>query len=149
VIREQRVITMEEHFATPASLEAAASLAWPGEETEMNLLRGAASVPAFRGKLPFWMRRLDNRCAWTYRSAGQNLGMVKLDLTAGEYLRWNFAVTTSGSATATPNACSAFPSSPDQADVSRAIDRHEDCQEIAGHAPKLVKLRAVLGGDLP
>ncbi|WP_234343034.1 amidohydrolase family protein [Streptomyces fulvoviolaceus] len=46
--------------------------------------------------LPFWTTRLDNRYAFTYRAAGQALGMVKLELTPSEYLRRNFAVTTSG-----------------------------------------------------
>ena len=46
--------------------------------------------------LPFWTRRTDNRYAWTYQAAGKALGMVKLELTPSEYLRRNFAVTTSG-----------------------------------------------------
>lgn len=46
--------------------------------------------------LPFCMRRLDNRYAWTYRAAGENLGMARLELTPSEYLRQNFTVTTSG-----------------------------------------------------
>jgi len=46
--------------------------------------------------LPYWMRRLDNRYAWLYRNAGGDTGMVKLELTPSEYLRRNFAVTTSG-----------------------------------------------------
>lgn len=46
--------------------------------------------------LPFWTRRTDNRYAWTYQAAGKALGMVKLELTPSEYLRRNFAMTTSG-----------------------------------------------------
>lgn len=46
--------------------------------------------------LPFWMSRLDNRYAWTYKAAGENLGMARLELTPSEYLRRNFLVTTSG-----------------------------------------------------
>jgi 5-carboxyvanillate decarboxylase len=46
--------------------------------------------------LPFWMRRLDNRYAWTYQMAGERLGMARLELTPSEYLRRNFMVTTSG-----------------------------------------------------
>src|SRR5271155_1008807 len=41
--------------------------------------------------LPFWLQRLDNRYRWTYRAAGENLGMVKLELTPSEYVRRNFA----------------------------------------------------------
>jgi 5-carboxyvanillate decarboxylase len=48
------------------------------------------------GGLPFWMRRLDNRYAWTYRAAGESLGMVKLELTPSEYLRRSFTMATSG-----------------------------------------------------
>ena len=36
--------------------------------------------------LPFWMRRTDNRYAWTYQAAGQALGMVKLELTPSAVL---------------------------------------------------------------
>lgn len=46
--------------------------------------------------LPYWMRRLDNRYAWTYQMAGEKLGMTRLELTPSDYLRRNFTVTTSG-----------------------------------------------------
>ena len=42
------------------------------------------------------MWRLDNIYQRTYRWAGDKLGMVKLELKLSEYLRRNFAVTTSG-----------------------------------------------------
>jgi predicted TIM-barrel fold metal-dependent hydrolase len=46
--------------------------------------------------LPFWMRRLDNRYAFTYQAGAEAIGMVKLELTPSEYLLRNFTVTTSG-----------------------------------------------------
>lgn len=46
--------------------------------------------------LPFWMWRLDNIHARTFRWQGDRLGMVKLQRKPTEYLRDNFAVTTSG-----------------------------------------------------
>lgn len=48
----QRVIAVEEHFATPEYLEAVAGLAvWPGDETEMNLMRGLEHDGVMRDKL--------------------------------------------------------------------------------------------------
>lgn len=46
--------------------------------------------------LPFWMWRLDNMYARTYGWAGDKIGMVKLERKPSEYLRRNFAITTSG-----------------------------------------------------
>jgi 5-carboxyvanillate decarboxylase len=46
--------------------------------------------------IPFWMPRLDNRYAFARRAAGEVLGMPALELTPTEYLRRNFAITTSG-----------------------------------------------------
>lgn len=46
--------------------------------------------------LPFWLRRLDNRYAWTLAAAGERLGMRQLELTPSEYVQRNFFVTTSG-----------------------------------------------------
>ena len=46
--------------------------------------------------LPFWMWRLDNIYQRTYGWAGDKLGMVKLRRKPTEYLRDNFAVSTSG-----------------------------------------------------
>ena len=46
--------------------------------------------------LPFWMWRLDNIYARTFGWAGDKLGMVKLQRKPSEYLRTNFAVSTSG-----------------------------------------------------
>jgi 5-carboxyvanillate decarboxylase len=46
--------------------------------------------------LPFWMTRLDNRYEWTYRAVGEAAGMVGLELTPSEYLKRNFALSTSG-----------------------------------------------------
>ena len=46
--------------------------------------------------LPFWMWRLNNISQRTYDWAGDKLGMVKLQRKPTEYLRDNFAVSTSG-----------------------------------------------------
>ena len=46
--------------------------------------------------LPFWMWRLDNIHQRTYGWAGDKLGMVKLQRRPTDYLRDNFAVSTSG-----------------------------------------------------
>lgn len=46
--------------------------------------------------LPFWAWRLDNIYQRTYGWAGDKLGMVKLQRKPTEYLRDNFAVSTSG-----------------------------------------------------
>ena len=46
--------------------------------------------------LPFWMWRLDNIYKRTFGWAGKNLGMVKLERKPSEYIRENFAVSTSG-----------------------------------------------------
>ena len=46
--------------------------------------------------LPFWMWRLDNIYGRTFGWAGKKLGMVKLERKPSEYLRSNFAVSTSG-----------------------------------------------------
>ena len=46
--------------------------------------------------LPFWSWRLDNIYQRTYGWAGDKLGMVKLQRKPTEYLRDNFAVSTSG-----------------------------------------------------
>lgn len=46
--------------------------------------------------LPFWPWRLDNIYEKTYRWAGDQLGMVKLELKPNEYIMRNFTLTTSG-----------------------------------------------------
>ena len=46
--------------------------------------------------LPFWLWRTDNIYEHTYGWAGEKLKMTKLQLKPSEYLRRNFAVTTSG-----------------------------------------------------
>jgi 5-carboxyvanillate decarboxylase len=46
--------------------------------------------------LPFWLWRLDNIYERTYRWAGDQLGMVKLELKPSEYIMRNFTLTTSG-----------------------------------------------------
>lgn len=46
--------------------------------------------------LPYWLKRLDNRYAFTYASGGDRFGMVKLALTPSEYVQRNVSVTTSG-----------------------------------------------------
>jgi 5-carboxyvanillate decarboxylase len=46
--------------------------------------------------LPFWLWRLDNIHQRTYQLAGDALGMVKLKLKPTEYIRRNFAISTSG-----------------------------------------------------
>lgn len=45
--------------------------------------------------LPFWLWRLDNIYERTYRWAGDQLGMVKLELKPSEYVLRNFTLTTS------------------------------------------------------
>jgi predicted TIM-barrel fold metal-dependent hydrolase len=46
--------------------------------------------------LPFWLYRLDNMAKKMWALGGEKFGMRKLELTPSEYLRQNFAVTTSG-----------------------------------------------------
>jgi 5-carboxyvanillate decarboxylase len=46
--------------------------------------------------LPFWLWRLDNIHQRTYQLAGDALGMVKLKMKPTEYIRRNFAISTSG-----------------------------------------------------
>lgn len=46
--------------------------------------------------LPFWLWRLDNIYQKTYRWAGDQLGMVNLELKPSEYIMRNFTLTTSG-----------------------------------------------------
>jgi 5-carboxyvanillate decarboxylase len=46
--------------------------------------------------LPFWLWRLDNIHARTYRWASDRLHMVKLELKPSEYIMRNFTLTTSG-----------------------------------------------------
>lgn len=46
--------------------------------------------------LPYWLKRLDNRHAFTYAAGGDKFGMVKLELTPSEYVQRNISATTSG-----------------------------------------------------
>lgn len=46
--------------------------------------------------LPFWLWRLDDIYARTFKWAGEALGMVKLNLKPSDYFKLNFFVTTSG-----------------------------------------------------
>jgi hypothetical protein len=46
--------------------------------------------------LPFWLWRLDNIHEKTYRWAGDQLAMARLELKPSEYIRRNFTLTTSG-----------------------------------------------------
>lgn len=48
--------------------------------------------------LPFWMWRLDNIYKRTLAWAGEKIGMVKLEMKPTDYLKRNFAITTSGMA---------------------------------------------------
>ena len=52
MINGHRVIAVEEHFATTAYLETSATLpVWPGDETEMALMRAVQSAPVMRDRL--------------------------------------------------------------------------------------------------
>jgi len=46
--------------------------------------------------IPYWLRRIDNRHAFTRRALGDAAGMPRLQLTPSEYFRRNFVITTSG-----------------------------------------------------
>ncbi|MEU6171411.1 amidohydrolase family protein [Streptantibioticus parmotrematis] len=46
--------------------------------------------------IPYWLRRIDNRHAFATRIAGAATSMPRLSLTPSEYVRRNFALTTSG-----------------------------------------------------
>ncbi len=46
--------------------------------------------------IPYWLRRIDNRHAFTARIGGAAMSLPRLALTPGEYFRRNFVITTSG-----------------------------------------------------
>ncbi|CAM2991926.1 amidohydrolase [Streptomyces albus] len=47
-------------------------------------------------RIPYWLRRIDNRYAFARRTAGAATPMPRLSLTPSEYFRRNFVITTSG-----------------------------------------------------
>jgi 5-carboxyvanillate decarboxylase len=59
MINGQRVIAVEEHFATSAYLEVAHALdVWPGDQPEMGLMRGLENTDPLRSKLTDFDARL-------------------------------------------------------------------------------------------
>jgi len=66
VINDHRVIAVEEHVATIAYLEAVAGLAvWPGDQTEMALMRGLEAPGVLRRRLTdFDVRLREMDASW-------------------------------------------------------------------------------------